>query len=123
MEKENHNTEQEFCEIENDDLRSQEARELLNLNEEISSIIGTSDRNTEELMENISQRPQRIITNRGYEVFDYDELKREYDNSTPILRDFNLPLAKPIMKSHVKFWMVFSPFLGGTFYTAYHLSM
>lgn len=106
--------------IEKDGLIVEEAREITNLNEEISSIININDKKTEEVMENLS-RPARFITTRGYEVFDYNEMKEEYDNSTPILRDFNLPFCKPLMINHLKFWGIFSPFLGTSIYTGYHL--
>lgn len=115
------NPKNSFEEIKKDQLLSQEAKEILTLNQEISSIIGTNEQKTQEVLTNLT-KPQRIISNRGFEVFNYSDLKKEYDTSTPVLRDFNLPLCKSIVKSHFKFWMIFSPFLGGSFYTIYHLS-
>lgn len=102
----------------------QEAKSLIKLNKELESILGTTEEKQAEVeQETIGKemKARRLISIRGYEIFDYDEVREEWEQGVPVLRDFQLPLCKPLIKSHFKFWMIASPFAGTCLHTMLHI--
>lgn len=101
-----------------------EAHSLINLNNELESILGTNEQKLADAeQQRIGQeiKARKLISTRGYEVFDYDEVRKEYNQGTPIWRDLQLPLCKPLIKQHAKFWTIFTPVCGTFLHLIIHL--
>ena len=92
--------------------REAEAKSLISLNRELESILGTSQEKMQQAEEQTfgeEIKARKIISSRGYEVFKYEDVRKEWEQGIPLIRDFQLPLAKPLIKQHVKFWTFFTP--------------
>ena len=111
--------------IKSDDVELQaEAQSLMNLNKELENIIGSTEKSQDDFQDQtIGQevKARNFITSRGYEVFNYEEIRQKYDQGIPIIRDFQLPLAKPLIKQHLKFWSFFTPVCGTFIHLMLHL--
>jgi hypothetical protein len=71
--------------------REAEAKSLISLNRELESILGTSQEKMQQAEEQTfgeEIKARKIISSRGYEVFKYEDVRKEWEQGIPLIRDF-----------------------------------
>ena len=66
-----------------------EAQERIKLSQELSNYIDTSEQNVNEETKKrleITNKRSRLVSRRGFEIFDINEVHKSYQIGTPILR-------------------------------------